>query len=54
MASSIIMWDMLFLIVFLVLVPFMSFLQEVRIELKDIIFLEKRKSVPKIRALEKS
>ena len=37
-----------------VLVPFMSFLQEVRIELKDIIFPEKRKSVPKIRALEKS
>ena len=37
-----------------VLVPFMSFLQEVRIELKDIIFPEKRKLVPKIRALEKS
>ena len=37
-----------------VLVPFMSFLQEVGIELKDIIFPEKRKSVPKIRALEKS
>ena len=37
-----------------VLVPFMSFVQEVRIELKDIIFPGKRKSVPKIRALEKS